>query len=116
MPTLLGVAPYAGINFCTYELLKLSALSVPWLSVRKPSSEGDSPQDRDLKATTRLMCGGVAGAIGQTVVYPLDTVRRRMQMDGFIDGQPAGKYSGPWLHVLRVIYTHEVLAPPHHRR
>ena len=29
---------------------------------------------------TRLACGGFAGTLGQTVAYPLDVVRRRLQV------------------------------------
>jgi solute carrier family 25 phosphate transporter 23/24/25/41 len=30
-----------------------------------------------------LACGGVAGAIGQTVAYPFDVCRRRLQVSGW---------------------------------
>lgn len=66
-PTLVGIVPYAAINFATYETLKLKALATPSMC----------QEDGGLLITTRLMCGGFAGAFGQTVVYPLDTVRRR---------------------------------------
>ena len=36
--------------------------------------------ERELSTLTRLACGGIAGTTGQTVAYPLDVVRRRMQV------------------------------------
>lgn len=40
-------------------------------------------QDSELSVTTKLACGAAAGTVGQTVAYPLDVVRRRMQMVGW---------------------------------
>ena len=68
--------PYVGLNFAVYESLK------DWLIKEKPFG---IVQDNELSVTTRLACGAVAGTIGQTVAYPLDVVRRRMQMVGWKD-------------------------------
>ena len=45
--------------------------------------------ERDLSVATRLACGAVAGACGQTVAFPFDVVRRRLQMVGLKDGAAA---------------------------
>ena len=44
------------------------------------SSVADLNDERELSTLTRLACGGIAGTTGQTVAYPLDVVRRRMQV------------------------------------
>ncbi|XP_076667742.1 dephosphocoenzyme A carrier isoform X2 [Andrena cerasifolii] len=70
--TLLGVIPYAGCSFFTYDLLR------SWLTVNTTVAiPGFS---------TSLICGGIAGMVAQTSSYPLDIVRRRMQTSA-IKGQ-----------------------------
>eukprot|EP01119_Soliformovum_irregulare_P018215 TRINITY_DN5538_c0_g2_i2.p1 TRINITY_DN5538_c0_g2~~TRINITY_DN5538_c0_g2_i2.p1 ORF type:complete len:252 (-),score=43.37 TRINITY_DN5538_c0_g2_i2:857-1612(-) len=76
-PTIMGVAPYVGLNFMFYETLK---------SVVKKAKEADC-------STVELLAiGGAAGAIAQTLTYPLDVLRRKMQMQGFSEKFP-GKSS-----------------------
>lgn len=66
--------PYVGLNFAVYESLK------DYLVKNRPLGLA---QDHELSVVTKLGCGAVAGTIGQTVAYPLDVIRRRMQMGGW---------------------------------
>ncbi|XP_027079642.1 mitochondrial adenine nucleotide transporter ADNT1 [Coffea arabica] len=76
LPSVIGVIPYVGLNFAVYESLK------DWLVKSRPLG---LIQESELSVTTKLACGAVAGTIGQTVAYPLDVIRRRMQMVGWKD-------------------------------
>lgn len=75
-PTVSGIAPYVALNFTVYEGLK------GWIS-----SKGI-----DLDVEKKLICGGVAGATAQTLTYPFDVIRRRMQMNHSPDAN--FKYKG----------------------
>lgn len=66
--------PYVGLNFAVYESLK------DWLVKSKPLG---LVEDNELGVVTRLACGAAAGTVGQTIAYPLDVIRRRMQMVGW---------------------------------
>ncbi|XP_062074522.1 mitochondrial adenine nucleotide transporter ADNT1-like [Humulus lupulus] len=76
LPSVIGVVPYVGLNFAVYESLK------DYLVKNKPFG---LVNDSELSVTTRLACGAAAGTVGQTVAYPLDVIRRRMQMVGWKD-------------------------------
>uniref|UniRef100_A0A8C6X1G1 Mitochondrial coenzyme A transporter SLC25A42 n=1 Tax=Naja naja TaxID=35670 RepID=A0A8C6X1G1_NAJNA len=67
-PTILGVIPYAGLSFFTYETLK--------------KLHADHSGRREPYPLERLVFGACAGLIGQSASYPLDVVRRRMQTAG----------------------------------
>ena len=77
LPSVIGVVPYVGLNFAVYETLKDLLLQFK-----------DLRDERQLGVVERLACGAAAGTTGQTVAYPLDVVRRRMQMSGW-DGANA---------------------------
>jgi hypothetical protein len=83
-PTLLGIVPYAGLSFATYNTLKAY-----W------SSKTHLPE-ADMPTMPRLCAGGIAGLLAQSATYPLDVVRRRMQV--------------PQCHI-HTTYIHTLLQP-----
>jgi len=69
--TMLGVIPYAGMSFYCYETLKRK-----WADAGQP-----------MTPLSRLCFGAMAGVLGQTTSYPLDIVRRRLQVIQKVEGQ-----------------------------
>ncbi|GAV68303.1 LOW QUALITY PROTEIN: Mito_carr domain-containing protein, partial [Cephalotus follicularis] len=61
-PSLYGIFP-AGLKFYFYEEMKIHA-----------------PEEYKNSIMVKLVCGSVAGLLGQTFTYPLDVVRRQMQV------------------------------------
>ncbi|KAL6628965.1 hypothetical protein ACP70R_028730 [Stipagrostis hirtigluma subsp. patula] len=61
------VAPESAIRFYTYEMLKEYIMK----------SKGENKSD--IGTSGRLMAGGLAGAIAQTAIYPIDLVKTRLQ-------------------------------------
>ncbi|XP_072961770.1 mitochondrial carrier protein CoAc1-like [Typha angustifolia] len=74
-PTLIGILPYAGLKFYIYEELKTQV-----------------PEEYKKSVMLRLSCGALAGLFGQTLTYPLDVVRRQMQVQS---QQPLNLLNGP---------------------
>ncbi|KAJ6407743.1 hypothetical protein OIU84_011107 [Salix udensis] len=64
-PSLLSIAPYIAVNFCIFDLVKKSL-----------------PEKYQQKTQSSLLTAVVSAAVATLTCYPLDTVRRQMQMKG----------------------------------
>jgi solute carrier family 25 protein 16 len=62
-PSLYGIFPYSGLKFYFYEMMKSHV-----------------PEEHRKDIIPKLCCGSVAGLLGQTITYPIDVVRRQMQV------------------------------------
>jgi len=78
-PSIVGVVPYVGIDFAVYETLKDYV----------PKND-----DGSVSTPVTLSCGAIAGAAGQTVAYPLDVIRRRLQVQDFAGNTLKIRYNG----------------------
>jgi len=78
VPALIGMVPYAGISFGTFETLKEMALKMdhPDVSYTIAYEGGET---RKLRWYVHSAAGSSAAIFGQLVVYPIDMARRRMQ-------------------------------------
>lgn len=101
--TAVGVAPYVGINFAAYEFLR---------GIVTPPGKSSIAR--------KLSCGALAGSISQTLTYPFDVLRRKMQVSGMQGGSikyngaldalwsilskegVSGLYRGLWPNLLKV--------------
>lgn len=101
LPTMYGIIPYAGMSFFSYETIKRYLSSHAFGDV---VGRFTTKPDGSLTTSAQLGCGAVAGAIAQTVAYPLDLVRRRYQLHGVATNVP--KYAST-VDALRTIVQQE---------
>ncbi|KAH8112658.1 mitochondrial carrier [Phellopilus nigrolimitatus] len=76
--TLMGMVPYAGTSFLTWGYLRAVFLPQPVPGQPKPTPT----------PVADLAIGALAGSISQTISYPLEVVRRRMQVGGIANPDP----------------------------
>lgn len=96
-PTLLGMVPYAGASFLAHDtmsdLMRHPAIfqytTLPHTSREESNTTTHKPAQ--LRYWAELSTGGIAGFVSQTVSYPLEVIRRRMQVGGVVgDGHRLG--------------------------
>lgn len=92
IPTSMGVAPYVGCNFAAYELLKQQ--------YTKFMGGGEENQPH---TPIKLACGAIAGGFSQTITYPMDLLRRRMQMVGLKSDVLGYEYTGSFNAISTII-------------
>jgi solute carrier family 25 protein 16 len=84
--TMLGMVPYAGMSFLTHDtagdVLRHPRIA-QYTTLPKPAS---SPEDKPppLRSWAELAAGGLAGLVSQTSAYPIEVIRRRMQVGGAV--------------------------------
>ena len=94
--SLLQIAPYMGLLFWTYEATRNSLSSTLALSPR----------------TSDFVAGGIAGIVSKSTVFPLDTIRKRLQVQGPTRERYIHKdiplYTQGILHVERTLFETKV--------
>src|SRR5262249_18720308 len=89
---------YGLTEICRTVLTDLT--TKPSLAAGKLDSKGRERKS-PLKTWAELTVGGLSGAIAQTVAYPLEIIRRRMQVYGALNPT---EYLGIW-QTIKTIWT-----------
>ena len=84
--TVMGMLPYAGMSFLTHDTagdILRHPMIAQYTTLPKPVS---SPPEKPppLRSWAELFSGGMAGLVSQTSAYPLEVIRRRMQVGGAV--------------------------------
>ena len=70
LPAALWTIPYYTIAFTSYDALKLKF------------NNGEDHGDASNSLLTHMICGGIAAAYAEAIAYPLDTLQRRIIING----------------------------------
>ena len=88
-PTLAGVGPNLAINFAAYETFR--RLAAEHATAVNARNDGSFVLPN---WAVSLVCGSSAAVVSATATYPLDLVRRRLQMVKRVSGSPRGARVG----------------------
>jgi len=92
-PTILSGAPYVGLQMTFFELLGRV-------------SKRTFGEEQSKSVLSKLCTGALAGISAQTITYPGDTIRRRMQTNGMKGAQRI--YSSSWDCAAKIVQNEGV--------
>jgi solute carrier family 25 protein 16 len=72
LPTFIGIIPYSGVSFYSYESIKKR--------LRESGRFKNSSDSHNLNMLGTSLCGAASGILAQTCSYPIEIVRRNMQV------------------------------------
>jgi len=101
VPAGLAVAPQAGLQFALYSCLTAALDRL----VTAQHARLDRPT---ITVSGSLACGALAGAATKAILYPLDVVKKRLQVSGWSVMGERHSYRG-MLHCLSTLVTREGL-------
>ena len=80
---LVGIMPYMGLNFALYESVKKITSQPKWKSidggVKSESSSTRLAAKEMVNVIYNGACGALAGGLSKFMVFPLDTIKKKMQ-------------------------------------
>ena len=79
VPSFATIAPYSGLQFGFYTLFTQTLEPL----LRSIDQEG-------ISMSGSLSCGALAGLCAKTIVFPFDTTKKRLQVQGFEQGLKKG--------------------------
>jgi solute carrier family 25 thiamine pyrophosphate transporter 19 len=101
-PAVVGITPYMGLNFLIYETMK-KINDKPIIekddSLNKKLPKTFKPIEKGLKNLLKKgLYGGIAGGTSKFLVYPFDTVKKRMQISSLnvLDSKLVSQYDNLW--------------------
>jgi solute carrier family 25 protein 16 len=96
--------PYAGVSFWAHDwvgdILRSPAFAKYTLSPVPPRNEREARHPK-LKNQWEAVAGGIAGLLAQTSSYPIEVIRRRMQVGGAVGNR---EMKGVW-QTVKSIYS-----------
>lgn len=119
--TVLGMIPYAGLSFTSYEQIKKYMLNkkLNFLTIQsvkndkkfepKVNETNETSKYYELTVPGKLICGGLTAVVAQTITYPLDVVRRHMQLVTMLTDSVTRQKAGIYDTFIYVINKYGVI-------
>lgn len=106
LPTLMQIMPFSGAQFATYKFFKdqwLQQFGCDHISIRLNDEDR-----RQFLIQSSFVCGALSGFVAKLLVYPLDLVKKRLQIRGFEEGRGIGFGQTPYYQGFLHCITHTI--------